>query len=49
VPLEDGCYEILNQDNVELVDVKKAPIEEITANGVRTKDGEEYEFDVLQP
>jgi cation diffusion facilitator CzcD-associated flavoprotein CzcO len=47
VPLEDGYYEIFNQDNVELVDVKKAPIEEITANGVRTKDGEEYEFDAF--
>jgi cation diffusion facilitator CzcD-associated flavoprotein CzcO len=46
VPLEDGYYEIFNRDNVEIVDVQKAPIEEITPTGVRTKDGE-YEFDAL--
>jgi cation diffusion facilitator CzcD-associated flavoprotein CzcO len=46
VPLEMGYYEIFNRDNVELVDVQKAPIEEITPNGVRAKDGE-YEFDAL--
>jgi cation diffusion facilitator CzcD-associated flavoprotein CzcO len=46
VPLENGYYEIFNRDNVELVDVKEAPIEEVTATGVRTKDGE-YEFDAL--
>jgi cyclohexanone monooxygenase len=46
VPLENGYYEIFNRDNVEIVDVKKAPIEHITQTGVRTKDGE-YEFDVL--
>ena len=47
VPLENGYYEIFNRDTVELVDVKEAPIEEITATGVRTEDGEEYEFDAL--
>jgi cation diffusion facilitator CzcD-associated flavoprotein CzcO len=46
VPLENGYYEIFNQDNVGLVDVQKEPIEEITPTGVRTKDGE-YEFDAL--
>jgi len=46
VPLESGYYEIFNRDNVELVDVKEAPIEEITPTGVRTKDGE-HEFDAL--
>ncbi|QIN79900.1 NAD(P)-binding protein [Rubrobacter marinus] len=46
VPLENGYYEIFNRDNVGLVDVKKTPIEEITATGVRTQDGE-YEFDAL--
>jgi len=47
VPLEDGYYEIFNQGNVELVDVKETPIQEITANGVRTEDGKEHEFDAL--
>jgi cation diffusion facilitator CzcD-associated flavoprotein CzcO len=46
VPLETGYYEIFNRYNVELVDVQKAPIEEITPTGVRAKDGE-YEFDAL--
>lgn len=46
VPLENGYYEIFNRDNVELVDVQKAPIEEITATGVRAKDGD-HEFDAL--
>ena len=47
VPLEDGYYEIFNQDNVELVDVKETPIAEVTANGVLTEDGKEHEFDAL--
>jgi cation diffusion facilitator CzcD-associated flavoprotein CzcO len=46
VPLENNYYEIFNQDNVELVDVKETPIQEITPTGVRTEDGE-YEFDAL--
>jgi len=46
VPLENGYYEIFNRDNVELVDVKETPIEEITPTGVRTRDGE-HEFDAL--
>lgn len=46
VPLENGYYEIFNRDNVALVDVQKAPIEEITSTGVRAKDGD-YEFDAL--
>ncbi len=46
VPLEAGYYEIFNRGNVELVDVKKAPILEITETGLRTQDGE-YEFDAL--
>ncbi len=46
VPLESGYYEAFNRDNVELVDVREAPIEEITPTGLRTQDAE-YEFDVL--
>jgi cation diffusion facilitator CzcD-associated flavoprotein CzcO len=46
VPLESGYYEIFNQGNVELVDVKETPIQEITPTGVRTESGE-YEFDAL--
>ena len=46
LPCESGYYEVFNQDNVLLVDVREAPIERITPKGVQTRDGE-YEFDVL--
>jgi cation diffusion facilitator CzcD-associated flavoprotein CzcO len=46
VPLETNYYEAFNRDNVELVDVREAPIEEITPTGLRTRDAE-YEFDAL--
>jgi cation diffusion facilitator CzcD-associated flavoprotein CzcO len=44
--LEQNYYEVFNQKNVSLVDVKESPIERITPNGVKTKDGE-YELDIL--
>ena len=47
LPCESGYYEVYNQDNVLLVDVREAPIQRITPNGLRTSDGKEYEFDVL--
>ncbi len=46
VPLETNYYEAFNRDNVELVDLKATPIEEITPKGLRTSEAE-YEFDVL--
>ncbi len=39
-------FETFNRPNVSLVDVKSSPIEEITPNGLRTKDAE-YEFDCI--
>lgn len=47
VPLENGYYEIFNRDHVGLVDVREAPIDEITPTGVRLIDGEQYEFDAV--
>lgn len=44
--LDTHYFETYNRDNVTLVDVKKAPIEEITAKGLRTSDAE-YELDIL--
>ena len=44
--LEQSYYEVFNQDNVALVDVREEPIEEITATGVRTA-RRHYELDVL--
>jgi cation diffusion facilitator CzcD-associated flavoprotein CzcO len=46
LPCESGYYEVYNQDNVLLVDVREAPIERITPKGVKTRDIE-YELDVI--
>jgi cation diffusion facilitator CzcD-associated flavoprotein CzcO len=41
-----GYYETYNRDNVELVDVRRTPITEITADGLRTTEAE-YEVDSI--
>jgi cation diffusion facilitator CzcD-associated flavoprotein CzcO len=46
LPLETFYYEVYNQDNVELVDIKDTPIERITARGIKTSE-KEYEFDII--
>ena len=46
IPCETGYYEVFNQDNVLLVDVREAPIKRITPKGVETTDTE-YELDVI--
>ena len=38
LPLETFYYEVYNQDNVELVDIKETPIERITPKGIKTSD-----------
>ena len=45
-PLETNYYEVFNQDNVMLVDIRTAPIESITETGIRTVNTE-YEFDII--
>lgn len=45
--LEDGYYEALDRDAVELVDVGANPIREFTATGIRMADGTHREFDVV--
>jgi cyclohexanone monooxygenase len=46
-PLCDpGYFEVYNRDNVDLVDIRRSPIREITPTGVRTADGE-YPLDIL--
>ena len=39
VPLESGYYEVYNQPNVRLVDIRETPIERITPTGVETSAG----------
>ncbi|WP_244540573.1 NAD(P)/FAD-dependent oxidoreductase [Hyphomicrobium sp. CS1BSMeth3] len=46
VPLETKYYEVYNQPNVKLVDIKETPIERITPKGIKTSDAE-YEFDMI--
>lgn len=44
--LEQNFYDIFNQDNVHLVDLRETPIERITTDGVATSQSS-FEFDVL--
>ncbi|KAJ6099131.1 hypothetical protein N7467_000666 [Penicillium canescens] len=46
VPLETNYFDIYNQDNVRLVDLKATPIERISEKGLKTNE-EEFEFDIL--
>ena len=46
VPLESGYYEVYNQPNVRLVDLRETPIEQITRSGIQTSDAE-YRFDMI--
>src|SRR3984957_11160825 len=45
-PYESGYFEICNQPNVELVDMRETPMVQITERGIRTTE-KEYEFDVI--
>ncbi len=46
VPLESGYYEVYNQPNVRLVDIRETPIERITPAGIKTSDAE-HELDMI--
>jgi cation diffusion facilitator CzcD-associated flavoprotein CzcO len=46
VPLETKYFEVYNQPNVELVDIKETPIERITEAGIKTSD-KERTFDII--
>jgi cyclohexanone monooxygenase len=42
-----GYFETYNRDNVELVDVRSAPIASITPTGLTLEDGQSFEVDAL--
>ena len=44
--VDTDYYEIYNEEHVTLVDLKEQPIQEVTASGIRTSDGE-YKADIL--
>jgi cation diffusion facilitator CzcD-associated flavoprotein CzcO len=46
VPLETRYYEVYNQPNVSLVDIRQTPIERITPTGLRTSE-RDYAFDII--
>src|SRR6185437_545044 len=46
VPMETHYYEVYNQPNVELVDIRETPIERITPTGIQTL-AKNYEFDII--
>ncbi len=45
-PIDTDYYATFNRDNVTLVDVKRAPIERITASGIRTGEAE-HDLDAI--
>jgi len=45
--LEQRYYEVYNQDNVDLVDVRANPIKEVVPNGIITADGVLHELEIL--
>lgn len=47
IPLESGYFEVYNQPNVHLVDLKKTPIESVGTSAINTSDGKNHELDVL--
>ncbi|KAJ8081014.1 hypothetical protein PM082_017852 [Marasmius tenuissimus] len=47
IALEERYYEVFNQGNVELVDLKENSIERFTTSGIRTTDGTERAFDIV--
>ncbi|KAH8689344.1 cyclohexanone monooxygenase [Talaromyces proteolyticus] len=44
---DSGYYESFNQDNVDLVDLKSAPFDKFTPDGIKTIDGVEHKLDVV--
>lgn len=47
ISLEQRYYEVFNQDNVDLVDLRETPIERVTDEGVLTSDGQLHRLDVI--
>jgi cation diffusion facilitator CzcD-associated flavoprotein CzcO len=44
--IDQGYYKTFNRDNVTLVDLRKAPIREVTSSGIRTEQAT-YDLDVI--
>lgn len=46
VPMETNYYDVYNQDNVTLIDIRATPIERVTPRGIRTT-AAEYDLDLI--
>jgi cation diffusion facilitator CzcD-associated flavoprotein CzcO len=46
VPMETNYYEVYNNENVQLVDIRESPIQRLTAAGIETTTGQ-YDLDVI--
>jgi cation diffusion facilitator CzcD-associated flavoprotein CzcO len=44
--IDQGYYQTFNRDNVTLIDLRKTPIREVTATGIRTESGP-FDLDVI--
>ena len=44
--MDTNYFETYNRENVDLVDLRQMPIQEITAKGIRTS-GQDFEFDII--
>lgn len=45
--MEQNYYEQFNRENVDVVDIKDNPIDEIKPNGILLQDGTLHELDVI--
>ncbi|KAF2026618.1 FAD/NAD(P)-binding domain-containing protein [Setomelanomma holmii] len=45
--MEQWYYDIFDQPNVDIVDVKSTPIQDVVPEGIRTADGVVHEFDII--
>ena len=46
-PIDTNYFETYNRDNVSLEDVRANPIEAITPDGIRLRDGTEHKLDII--
>lgn len=47
VPLESGYYEAFNKSHINLVDLQKNPIKQVTKDGIETAGGNHHALDIL--
>lgn len=47
VSLEQNYFEAFNQKNIDVVDIKKDPVETFTETGIKLKSGDERDFDLI--